>query len=79
MEALEPLPFSSCFAYLLHWYNELAETRPINGMGICSIDFVHIGWWARLTGREPLLPFEVRTLRRLDGLFCRVMNEKSDG
>ena len=61
-------------AHLWAWFIELSAARGSSGFGPLPIGYGEIDAWARLTMRDPT-PAEVTALRRLDGVFLKVMTE----
>lgn len=68
-------PDAPTLGYLLEYWSELAAARPGGFSSVVPISFTELSAWCCLTGRT-LAPNEVELVRRIDSIFCSVMNAK---
>jgi hypothetical protein len=63
-------PCPAAARHVWGWFMELNQGRQATSAGAQALTYAEIDSWARLTGRRPS-PWEVRLLKRLDGLFLQ--------
>jgi len=63
--------------YLYYWFSDLNGARQSSGFGPAAFSFSEIKAWSELKGTRPA-PWEIDTLKALDGTWRRVWSEVHD-